>query len=384
MQKFWLCRSHPIFNITMPIYPESLTKEEREVNINYALAQERMLKIVNLNTSLRMFFYKKTKLILITLLSICLIGFVIYQNQLKSITLITPGKEIKMTTMKSTVGDLLLENKIVLRESDRVIPGVKEKLTDDLIITVYYGVPYTLIVDGATKSGESSALTVQDLLQDLALEVGAFDRVLPEPSTPLKKDLEIRIVRVNQEIVTESIVLPFATTSIPRSDLPMGYREVTVGGIDGLTVNTYLVIQEDGVTVSKQLQKTEEKIAVKNQIEEYGTQVQLANGDTLNSYKTLNFSTTGYCSCYLCCGKSPGDYGYGLTASGLAQGYGVVGVDTSAIPYGTKLYIEGYGYAVAGDTGGAIFPTHLDLGFSTHNDALTWGRRNATVYFLNN
>jgi len=342
-----------------------------------------MIRTVNLKIFLRKFSYKEIKLILITLLFICIASVVFYQSQVKHITLITPENERKITTMKSTVADLLLEKNIVLRESDRVIPGVQEKLTDDIIIKVYYGIPYTLTVDGRTDSGESSALTVKDLLQELAIEVGEFDRVLPEPSTQLTKDLEIRVVRVNQEIVTESVVLPFATTSIPRSDLPVGYQKVTMSGIDGLTINTYLVIQEDGVIVSKQLQKTEEKIAKINQVEEYGTQVQLANGGTLNYYKTANMSTTGYCSCYLCTGKDPGDYGYGITASGLAQGYGVVGVDTSTISYGTKLYIEGYGYAVAGDTGGAIFSTHLDLGFSSHSSALTWGRKNAIVYFLN-
>jgi uncharacterized protein YabE (DUF348 family) len=48
--------------------------------------------------------------------------------------------------MKATVGDLLQESNIVLRESDRVIPGIHEKLTDDLIVTVYYGVSYTLML----------------------------------------------------------------------------------------------------------------------------------------------------------------------------------------------------------------------------------------------
>ncbi len=326
---------------------------------------------------------KKILVLLILMVSIGLAGALFYQGQLKHITLITPDNESAIITMKATVGDLLQESKIVLRESDRVIPEIHEKLTDDLIVTVYYGVSYTITVDGTTNSGESSALTVEDLLLELALEVGEFDRIQPDPSTPITKDIAIQVIRVNQEILTESIVVPFSTTSIPRSDLPAAYKKVTVSGIDGLTTSTYLVISEDGVIVSKTLQNTEEKVKVVNQVEEYGTQVQLANGATLNSYKTLNMSTTGYCSCYLCCGKNPGDYGYGITASGLAQGYGVVGVDTSVIPFGTKLYIEGYGYAVAGDTGGAIFATHLDLGFSTHADAVAWGRKNAIVYFLN-
>ena len=338
---------------------------------------------MNYKEIVKMIVEKKVLVLLILLVSIGSAGVLFYQGQLKHITLITPDNESTIITMKATVGDFLQENKIVLRESDRVIPGTQEKLTDDLIITVYYGVPYTLTIDGTTNNGESSAMTVEALLLEFAVEVAEFDRIQPDPSTSITKDIAIQVIRVEQEIVSESVVVPFSTTSIPRSDLPASYKKVTVSGINGLTINTYLVISEDGEIVSKTLQNTEEKVKVVNQVEEYGTLVQLANGATLNSYKTLNMSTTGYCSCYLCCGKNPGDYGYGITASGLAQGYGVVGVDTSAIPFGTKLYIEGYGYAVAGDTGGAIFPSHLDLGFNTHTDAVAWGRKNAIVYFLN-
>ena len=63
---------------------------------------------------------------------------------------------------------------------------------------------------------------------------------------------------------------------------------------------------------------------------------------------------------YESCGKNPGDRGYGITASGMQARYGVIAVDPSVIPLGTKLYIECpnggwvYGEAIAGDTGGAI------------------------------
>lgn len=54
-----------------------------------------------------------------------------------------------------------------------------------------------------------------------------------------------------------------------------------------------------------------------------------------------------------------------VTATGMKQGYGVVAVDPKVIPLYSKLYIPGYGVAVAGDVGGGIKGARIDLGFDT-------------------
>jgi 3D (Asp-Asp-Asp) domain-containing protein len=81
-------------------------------------------------------------------------------------------------------------------------------------------------------------------------------------------------------------------------------------------------------------------------------------------------------------GKSPGHPAYGITASGMRAGYGVVAVDPRVIPLRTRLYVPGYGYAIAGDTGGAIKGNRIDLGFATYAEAIRWGRRPVEVYIL--
>ncbi len=78
----------------------------------------------------------------------------------------------------------------------------------------------------------------------------------------------------------------------------------------------------------------------------------------------------------------PNSRWYGITASGLPTFVGMVAVDKNVIPLGTILYVEGYGIAIAGDTGSAINGYDIDLFMNSYNEAITFGRRNVTVHKL--
>jgi 3D (Asp-Asp-Asp) domain-containing protein len=69
----------------------------------------------------------------------------------------------------------------------------------------------------------------------------------------------------------------------------------------------------------------------------------------------------------------------GRTASGIPVGWGVVAVDPSVIPLGTRITIPGYGEGVAADTGSAVHGAIIDLWFPTTAQALQWGRRTVTI-----
>lgn len=60
----------------------------------------------------------------------------------------------------------------------------------------------------------------------------------------------------------------------------------------------------------------------------------------------------------------------------------VIAVDPKVIKLGTKVYVEGYGYAVAGDIGGAIKGNKIDVFFPTKNEAYKWGRKNVKIKIL--
>ncbi len=69
----------------------------------------------------------------------------------------------------------------------------------------------------------------------------------------------------------------------------------------------------------------------------------------------------------------------GYTASGLHVGWGVVAVDPSVIPLGTRMTVPGYGEAIAADVGTAIIGDRIDLWFPTLAQAQAWGRRTVTI-----
>ena len=76
----------------------------------------------------------------------------------------------------------------------------------------------------------------------------------------------------------------------------------------------------------------------------------------------------------------PGNSQYTSRGSFLRKG--LVAVDPSFIPLGTRLYIPGYGYAIADDVGGSIKGNRIDLAFDSHREALEFGRRDVVVYIV--
>ena len=90
------------------------------------------------------------------------------------------------------------------------------------------------------------------------------------------------------------------------------------------------------------------------------------------------FRLTAYCNCEICCGKWAG----GATASGvMPKANHTIAVDTSVIPFGTKVVINGKTY-VAEDTGSAIYGNRIDIYMDSHSDALQWGVQYADVYII--
>jgi len=113
-----------------------------------------------------------------------------------------------------------------------------------------------------------------------------------------------------------------------------------------------------------------------------------------SAWKAYRLETTGYCSCGECCGWRRTWYGraviaagpdagkpkeVGYTASGSKAHPGTIAADTSFFPFGTEMYVPGYGYGRVEDRGSGITGYHIDLFFWNHGDAKAWGHPVETV-----
>ena len=97
-------------------------------------------------------------------------------------------------------------------------------------------------------------------------------------------------------------------------------------------------------------------------------------GEEMNYTAVMAMEATAYL-------PTDGD-GACITAIGIPATYGVVAVDPSVIPLGSRVYIPGYGMAIAADTGGAIVGYCIDLCMESYAEAMNFGRRVVTVYVL--
>lgn len=162
-------------------------------------------------------------------------------------------------------------------------------------------------------------------------------------------------------------------------DVAPGHTKLAHDGTAGVLVKTYNVTYKDGKPIKYQLISQKIVKAPVNRILLAGIATREARALPSRSgmyarVRELDMVATGY-SPYE--GSSSG-----RCATGMRAGYGVVAVDPRVIPLGSRLYIEGYGYAIAGDTGGAIRHNRIDLGMNTYRQANHVGRRRVHVYVL--
>lgn len=185
--------------------------------------------------------------------------------------------------------------------------------------------------------------------------------------------------RVTEKKVVLREPIPYPTLRKSSTELRTGTSKTVRAGVRGIKASTYRVALQDEVEVSRTLVSSRVLRKPVPEVVAYGRRGDLASrGGYYSGRRTVVMTATGY-------SPSPEENGGNRTgrgAIGLKIGHGVVAVDPRFIPLGTRLYIEGYGYAIAADTGGAIKGARIDLGHDTRSTARRVGRRKVVVHIL--
>ena len=152
-------------------------------------------------------------------------------------------------------------------------------------------------------------------------------------------------------------------------------RLVKKPGADGSVTRTYRLVEKNGRIIDKELIQ-EERVEPTPTLFLMGKSgwTTSRSGFSRKSVRVMN--ATGY-------DPSPGQNGgVSRTRVGTVPGYGQVAVDPRVIPLYSLLYVEGYGFAIAHDTGGAIKGNRIDLCFPTAAQANRFGRKKVRVHIL--
>ncbi|XGZ11821.1 ubiquitin-like domain-containing protein [Peribacillus sp. RS7] len=303
----------------------------------------------------------------------------------QKIVMVQDGKPKEVWSTADTVNELLKEQDLRVKEHDKITPSKNTKLKADMEVAIDKAFSLKLVVGGEEKQVWSTSTTVADFLKQQGVKLNDLDRVEPELAEKVEAENTVNVIRI--EKVTDVVEEPVDFAVITKKDdsLSKGKEKVVKAGKDGLISKKYEVIKENGKEVKREL--LSEKVVNKKQdkVVTVGTQTTVAQASrgvtnvSSSSGKEIYVSSTAYtASCKGCSGVT--STGVDLKSNPGAK---IIAVDPSVIPMGSKVYVEGYGYAVAADKGGAIKGNRIDVFFSSKDDAYRWGVKKVKIRVLN-
>ena len=328
------------------------------------------------------------------LVAACLVGTLSQTAKAENTFVITDGDAVKVhTTTATDPVQVLAEAGFSLAEDDYYTTAESDGVSEINVqrlqnITVYNG-SETLT---ATSYGEP----LRELLTRLGITIDESVVVSVPVDTLTYNGMQVRISSLGESTERYTVEIPFETVYCDDPTLALGEEKILVAGVPGQAIRTctvtYVGDQEDSRTV------LEETVTIEpvNQVVAVGTGEQvgqvndkpiigdgfivLPTGEVLTYTRTDQFVATAYTHFDDGCDE--------YTANGAKVKWGVVAVDPSVIPYGTRMFIVAndgsyvYGLSTAEDCGGAIVNKRLDLYMPTLAEAYAFGVRNCTVYFL--
>lgn len=340
-------------------------------------------------------------------------GMEIDYKTAKQIYVTVDGENQEYYTTADTVKGFLSEHGLLVTDRDEVSYKGTDATKDGLHIEVTKAYQVTINDGGKEKKVWTTGGSVAELLDANEIRFNKkLDKIKPAAKKDVTKDTSITIVRVEKDSDKIRKKLSFETEERPDSSLPKGEKQVITEGKEGIVERHYELTIENGKEVDRKLVSEEVKEEGRNHVVAVGTKdttkdmqpepkvVQLSasqpkskpapkpeskatesDSDSNNKSggKVLQMSASAYTgSCSGCSGHTA--TGINLNANPNMK---IIAVDPNVIPLGSKVWVEGYGEAVAGDTGGSIVGNRIDVHVPSKSAAYNWGRRTVTVKVLN-
>jgi len=297
----------------------------------------------------------------------------------KHVTIDIDGKIRSSLCFGKTVGEVLSEAGVVIAEHDVVSPSLDSPCERQQYIAVRRAVPVEIVVDGHVRFLMTTRESVWEVLDDAGVCLGELDHVEPKLDSQIRPHMLIEVTRIREEILVETEPIEFGFQKREDYDLELGVTRIVQAGETGLKEVRHLLVYENSRKVSSTLLESLVVRQPVTQIVAYGTAGTITRGSqTLRFKKCFDMTATAYYPGP----ESTGRFADGYTAIGMVATHGVVAVDPSVIPLRSRLYVDGYGFAVAGDVGSAIKGMRIDLCFDTLEEAMQWGRQPVKVYLL--
>jgi len=280
--------------------------------------------------------------------------------------MIANGKPIEPVTFQKTFTSSIASSKI----NDDTNADNDDTLTVNLKV----------FVDNKELNIKSTEKTVVLMLKSQNIILSATDKISPSIETELYNGMEVTITRVKTVAIQSTVAIDFKTTIKKDTNTLKSKSKVSQNGVKGQKSVTSNVTYENGKEVSRKIIKEIVTKAPQNKVIVQGTlpTITFSRGGS-SSEKIINVKSTAYWAVdgvnntYTSSGKKAVRNQYGIST---------IAVDPNVIAMGTKLYVEGYGYAIAADNGSGIKGKVIDVYFNTLNEALDWGVKYIKVQII--
>jgi 3D (Asp-Asp-Asp) domain-containing protein len=300
----------------------------------------------------------------------------------KRVKVIDDDIETFLDTSAATIGLALEEAGLEINYADIVKPPMADRLSDNETIFITRAYPYSINVDNEEIEVLSHYTKTADVLMEAGVGLIGYDFSIPSLESNLNLENNVEIIRVSEDILIEEIPISYETVWQGTDSLDIDQKGLLSVGVPGSLQKEIIIRSENGKEVSRSLGREWISRIPVNEVMGFGTRIEVrtmtTEVGTIEYWRVVEMRVTAYTAASA--GKPPDHPAYGITASGVPAGTGVVAIDPKVVPFRSDVYVPGYGVAFAGDTGGGVKGRWIDLGYND-GEIVAW-RGTVDVYYL--